>query len=204
MPERPSLRAPSIAFVVVLAIVVAACGGAVATPIPTARPTAAPTPNFHLGDDATTDEVFSGLGRAGLRMVPNSASTFDNDGTPVVAQIYATYLDWPLHVYEFRTVADLESATAKWKDEEVPGTGDPAISLVGQNILVTWGPKTPGGVPKAPDSRKNEALRDLVAALETLVGPLRSHSNVPIELASAPAASTAASPSAKPKATPAP
>lgn len=163
-----------------------------------------PDPNLHLGDDATTDEVFSGLGRAGLRMVPNSASTFDNDGTPVVAQIYATYLDWPLHLYEFRTVDDLDAATAKWKDENAPGTGDPAISLVGQNILVTWGPKTPGGVPKAPDSRKTEALRDLVAALETLVGPLRSHSNVPIELAAAPAPSSATSPSAKPKATPAP
>jgi hypothetical protein len=192
-----------VAFVA-FAILVAACGGAVATPIPTARPTAAPTPNLHLGDDATTDEVFSGLGRAGLRMVPNSASTFDNDGTPVVAQIYATYLDWPLHLYEFRSVDDLVAATAKWKDEKTPGTGDPAISLVGENILVTWGPKTPGGVPKAPDSRKAEALRDLVAALETLVGPLRSHSNVPIELAAAPTASSATSPSAEPQATPAP
>ena len=109
-------------------------------------------------------------------------------------------------MYQFRSIADLEAATIKWEDEEKPGPGDPAISLVGQNILVTWGPRLPGVTPKAPDSRKKEALQALVAALETLVGPLRAHAVIPIELSAAPTSPTpaAASPSARPKATPAP
>jgi hypothetical protein len=203
MSEDPSRRARHIAAFLALAILAAACGGAPATPIPTPRPTPAPSKDPHLGDDATTDEVFAGLGRAGLRMVPNSSSTFDNDASPVVTRIYATYLDWPLNLYEFRSIEDLDRATAKWAEEEKPGKGDPPISLVGQNILVTWGPGIPTGTPKVPDSRKIQALEDLVQALEVLVGPLRAHAVVPIELASAPG-SDAPSPSAEPAATSAP
>jgi hypothetical protein len=124
-------------------------------------------------------------------------------------RINATYVDWPFDVFQFRTPEDLAAATAKWADEDGPGKGDPPVSIVGQNILVTWGPRTTGRVPEAPDARQADALRALVAALEPLLSPLRAHAVVPIELAVAPSASepapsASAAPSKKPKATPKP
>lgn len=192
-----------------LAILVAACSSAVPSPSPTAGPTPVVTPDPHLTGAATGEQVFTGLGRAGLRMTPHSASTFDNDASPVVMRINATYVDWPLDLFQFRTPEDLAAATAKWPDEKGPGKGDPPVSIVGQNILVTWGPRTTGRAPDAPDARQAEGLRALVAALELLLSPLRAHAVVPIELAvapiaSEPAAPSSAAPSKKPKATPAP
>jgi hypothetical protein len=206
MPVSTPRRARSIAPLAALAILVAACASPAASLAPTAAPTPLVTPNPHLGDSATAQEVFTGLGRAGLRMTPNSASTFDNDAAPVITRINATYLDWPLDVFEFRTAEGLIEATRAWSGEG-PGNGDPPISLVGHNILVTWGPRTTGRKPKAPDQRQAVALDALVDAMETLLSPLRAQAVVPIELAAVSAAPTPAAsggPSVAPKATPAP
>lgn len=199
-PRRARFLAP----LTVLAILAAACSSAVPSVAPTVRPTPVVTPDPHLGDPATAQEVYNGLGRAGLRITPNSASEFTTDDVPVVMRITGTYLDWPLDVFEFRSVKDLIAATKAWKADVGPGKGDPPISLSGLNILVTWGPRTTGRKPKAPDQRQAAALEKLVEALEPLLAPLRARTVVPVELAAAPAASASTVPSGKPKATPAP
>lgn len=207
MPVTTSRHARFLASFAALAIVVAACGGAAPSPVPTAVPTPVPTPNLHLGDSATAGEVYTGLGRAGLRITPNSASTFDDASAPVVKRITATYLDWPLDLFEFRTTKDLNDATEAWKTGDGPGSGDPPISLIGLNILVTWGPRTTGRPPEPPNSRQTEALEALVEALQPLLSPLRARTVVPVELAAVPMASAptaSADPSVGPKATPAP
>lgn len=172
-----------------------------ATPVAVA-PTPLVTPNPHLADPATAQDVFNGLGRAGLRISPNTA-VGGTAGTGIVTRINATYLGWPLGLTEYRTSAALIKA-AKWKKGQAPGRGEPPVALAGYNILVTWGPWGPGSKPPVPDDRQAAALDALVTALDGLLSPLRARTIVPLQIASAPVATPPPSPSAAPKATPAP
>lgn len=197
--SRPRVVVPvTLAIVVVLA---AACASVPPSPSPTLAPTPVVTPNPHLADPATAQDVFNGLGRAGLRISPNTA-VGGASGTAIVTRINATYLGWPLDVTQFRTSADLAKA-ATWEKGEAPGRGEPPIALAGYNILVTWGPRGTGSRPPVPDDRQTAALDALVTALDRLLSPLRARTIVPIKVASAPA-SSAPGPSAAPEATPAP
>ena len=172
-----------------------------ALPISTPAPTPIVTPNPHLADPATAQDVFNGLGRAGLRMTPNTA-TAGLAGDAIVTRINATYLGWPLDVTQFRTSADLAKA-AKWEAGEAPGRGEPPFALAGANILVSWGPYGVGVKPAKPDEHKTVALEALVTALDDLLSPLRTRTIVPVEVAAAPVAPKPAG-SKAPKATAAP
>ncbi len=197
--SRPPVAVPAgLALVVLLA---AACSGPPAPPSATPAPTPVVTPNPHLGDPATAKDVFNGLGRAGLKITPNTASA-GADGAAVVTRINATYLNWPLDVTQYRTAADL-AKKAGWESGEEPGRGEPPVALAGYNILVTWGPRTTGSKPAAPDARQAEALEDLVGALDRLLSPLRTRTVVPVTVASVPS-DAESGPSVAPKATPAP
>jgi len=197
--SRPRVVAPiTLAFAVLLA---AACGGGPPSPSPTPGPTPLVTPNPHLADPTTAQDVFHGLGRAGLKITTNTASA-GAAGAAVVTRINATYLGWPLDVTQFRTSADLAKAV-KWDTGAAPGKGEPPVTLAGYNILVRWGPWQTGARPAKPDDRQAAALTALVAALDRLLSPMRTRTVVPVQVASAPA-SPAPGPSAAPKATPAP
>ena len=198
--SRPRVVVPvTLALVVILA---AACGSAVAPPSPTPAPTPVVTPNPHLADPATAQDVFNALGRAGLKITPNTA-TAGVDGAAIVTRVNATYLGWPLDVTQYRTSADLAKA-AKWVKGEAPGRGEPPVALAGYNILVTWGPWGTGKKPPVPDEQKTVALEALVAALDGLISPLSTRTIVPVKVAAAPASAEPPAPSATPKATPAP
>ncbi len=157
---------------------VTACSSAPPPPAPTPRPTPLVTPDPHLADPATVQEVFSGLGQAGLRITPNTASAGSSDG-PVVTRIFATYLGWPLEVTEFRT-SDALAKAASWAPGAAPGSGQEPIAIAGGNILVTWGPAISGANPPLPDARQAEGLVDLVDALDALLSPIRARMNVEI------------------------
>ncbi len=196
--SRPQFVVPlTFALVIILA---AACSSPPASPSPTSVPTPVVTPNPHLGDPATASDVFTGLGRAGLKITPNTAFA-GAAGAAVVTRINATYFNWPLDVTQYRTAADL-AKRAGWESGEAPGRGEPPVALAGSNILVTWGPKSTGSKPVAPDARQAAALEALVDALDSLLSPLRTRSNVPVETVAVSAA--ADGPSAAPEATPAP
>ncbi|MGP1673713.1 MAG: hypothetical protein ACTS8Z_00685 [Candidatus Limnocylindrales bacterium] len=186
-----------------LALLVAACAGAPPSPSPTAVPTPVVTPDPHLDDPATAQEVFNGLGRAGLQITPNTASTGPKDGD-VVTRIFATYLGWPLVVAEYRSSAALGKVVT-WEAGEDPGHGEHPIALAGGNVLVTWGPASSGAKPSLPDERQTMGLTDLVAALDKLLSPLRARTNTAVKI-TPPVASAPTSPATKPgpKATPAP
>jgi len=197
--SRPHGVAP---LTLVLAVyVAAACGGPPPSAAPSAAPTPLVTPNPHLADPASARDVFHALGRFGLKMTPNTAST-GGDGAVMVTRINATYLGWPLDVTQYRTSADL-AKIVKWKAGEGPGRGEPPVALAGYNILVTWGPHGVGVKPPIPDERQSAALEALVKALDRLLSPMRTRTVVPVVVAVAPA-SPSPGPSAAPKATPAP
>jgi hypothetical protein len=184
-----------------MAIAAAACGGAAPSAAPSASPTPVVTPNPHLADPATAQEVFYALGREGLKITPNTAST-GTGGAGIVTRISATYQGWPLDVTQYRTSADLAKAVV-WAAGEAPGRGEPPVALAGYNILVVWGPWTTGTKPPVPDDRKTVALEALVTALDRLVSPLRTRTIVPVQVAAI-VSTTAPGPSPAPKATPAP
>ena len=203
--SRPRVVVPVTLTIALL--LAAACSSPPPSAAPLAvAPTPVVTPNPHLADPATAQDVFNGLGREGLKISPNTA-VGGNAGSGIVTRINATYLGWPLDVTQFRTSADLVKA-AKWKSGQAPGRGEPPVALAGYNILVTWGPWGPGSKPPVPDDRQAEALDALVAALDRLLSPIRARTIVPLQIAAAPAgtapATNAPGASAASKATPAP
>lgn len=141
-------------------------------------------------------QVFTGLGKAGLRITANTA-TLGDEGGDVVRKVYATYVGWPLDVTEFRSATVL-TKRLNWPDGETPGKGEPPIALAGINILITWGPAKAGTKPGALSEGQVDALVELVDAADLLLSPLKTRTSVPVELAAppGPAASTAPSPAA--------
>jgi hypothetical protein len=198
--SRPQFVVPvTFALVVILA---AACSTPAVSPSPTPVPTPVPTVDPHLGDPASAQAVFNGLGREGLKIVTNTAEV-GAAGTAVITRINATYSGWPLEVVEYRTTADLAKTAAAWKAGQRPGNGEPPVALAGANILIRWGPWARNAKPPRPDERQTAALEALVAALDRLLSPLRSRANVPVQTVSVPLA-IEDGPSAAPEATPAP
>jgi hypothetical protein len=173
--------ARSAAALVVAAVLVAACGGAQPSAAPTAAPTPLVTPNPHLPSPATAQQVFTGLGKAGLRITANTAS-LGAEGSGVVTKIYATYLGWPLDVTQYSSTTAL-TKLIEWPAGEAPGKGEPPVALAGMNILITWGPTVSGSKPGKPDKRQSDGLRELVSALDPLLSPLRARVNVPVAFA---------------------
>jgi hypothetical protein len=197
--SRPQFVVPvTLALVVILA---AACSTPAVSPSPTPVPTPVPTVDPHLGDPASATSVFSGLSHEGLRFVTNTAEV-GAAGTAVITRISATYGGWPLQLVEYRTAADLNKA-ADWEAGQAPGKGEPPVALAGANILIRWGPWDRNTKPPRPDERQTVALDALVAAMDRLLSPLRTRSNVPVQTVSIPVAAEEG-PSAAPEATPAP
>jgi len=188
---RSHTRAARSAAALVVAVVlvaagVAACGGGPPSVAPTAAPTPLVTPNPHLPSPATAQQVFAGLDKAGLRITANTA-TLGVEGSDIVTKIYATYLGWPLDVVQFRS-SDALTRAESWEAGESPGRGEPPVTLAGSNILIVWGPTISGAAPTKPDARQSDGLKELVAALDVLLSPLKARTNVPVTV-SAPSAS---------------
>jgi hypothetical protein len=199
----PLPAARLLASLVATALLVVACGSAAPSAAPSVAPTPVVTPDVHLPDPASAQQVFIGLGRAGLKITPNTATAGPKDG-PVVTKIFATYLGWPLDVTEYRSTSAL-ARTLAWEPGAPPGRGEHPVALAGSNILITWGPTVSGQKPSKPDMRQTVGLRDLVSALDDLLAPLQARTIVAVSV-SAPIASAPTSPTttAVPEATPAP
>jgi hypothetical protein len=183
---------------VVASSVLGACGEGTPSAAPSvARATPVITPDPHLDDPTTADEVFVALAKAGLRLTANNADAGGADST-LVKRINATYLGWPLAVSQYTTTTALSKATT-WPIDHMPGQGEPPVSIVGLNILVEWGPTT-GAEPPTLDPTRLDGLRDMASTLQALLSPLRAHAVVAVpgagrtEAAQVPAASAEATP----------
>jgi len=172
-------QASSVALGAIVAVVLAACGSAPPSVAPTVRPTPIVTPDPHLPDPTTADDVYRGLGASGLRITANNA-TAGGENADLVKRINATYLGWPLNVSEFRSSQALAKGTA-WKAGEPPRQGEAPVAIAGANILVTWGPQT-GEQPAMPDERQVDGLKALLAALDRLLSPLRARTVIDVSV----------------------
>jgi hypothetical protein len=187
---------------VVLAIVAAlgvACGGNTAPSIAaaTAVPTPQVTPDPHLTEPATADQVFNALRLGHLPMSVNNATSGDPN-SPMVKRINAALDNWPLVITEYRTSAQLRSVT-KWDPTAPPGQGNPPYAFVGMNVLIEFGPVT--GLLATPDSTRQKQAMDIIALIDPLLWPLEQRAVVPIPTKTAtpistpsPAASASAAP----------
>ena len=148
-------RVRTLAAAVTIGLVAAACGGSPpsappASADPASRP--CPTPVAHLSEPVKADSIYLALLAAGLRIVPNNAST-GGPGNEPVKRINATYAGWPLAISQFSSSASLRAAT-DWKAGVRPGQGESSIAFMGLNILVECGP-TSGY--HAKDARRSTA-----------------------------------------------
>jgi hypothetical protein len=197
----------SILAVGVFAMIVVGCGPAAVASVPSLPPpTPVVTPDPHLFEPVTADQIFLALAKAKLGLVTTNAN-LGNGNPDIVKQINADIGSWPLRITQYRSSAALTRALG-WKSGEAPGRNETPYAFAGLNVLVEFGPTATAGAPKPPPAGRQEAAATIVAVLDPLLWPLAQHSVVPIpgrtaEPVATPAPSVASSarPTAKPKPT---
>lgn len=183
------------AGVVVAFMLVTACGSPPPSSAPpTVRPTPVVTPDPHLTEPATADQVFAAIRAGDLDLLVNNA-TSGGPGSAVVKRINAAIDNWPLVITEFKSAAILRGAM-DWNPAKPPGQGNPPYAFVGLNILVEFGPNT--GIVAAPDFTRQAQAVELVARLDPALWPLEQRSVIPVVIRTAPPASPGASASSAP------
>jgi hypothetical protein len=161
---------------------------------PTVQPTPVITPDPHLTEPATADQVFRAIRAGDLHLQVNNA-TIGAPDAPLVKKVNAAVGNWPLVISEYRSSGALRAAIA-WNPKKPPTQGNPPYAFVGLNILVEFGPST--GFPTAPDVARQKEAEGIVALLDPLLWPLEQRSVVPVLTRRAPSAPPSASASAKP------
>lgn len=202
---KPVAIGLGVIVVIAVGVFMVTRGGPQASATASAAPAPIVTPNPHLPSTATAQQVFNGLGHAGLKVTAHTASA-GTDNT-IVTKIFATYLGWPLDVTQFSSAHALTEAET-WTSGTPPEKGDPPVTIAGGNILIIWGPINAGRAPEPLDDRQKAGLQPLVSALEALLSPLRTRTTVPVTVIEtpppAPSASAVSSAPASSKAPPAP
>ena len=185
-------------------ILVVACGGS-ATPSPSATPLPTPviTPDPHLREPVTADQIFIAFGGAHLGIVANNANS-DTGNPAVIKLINAEIGNWPLRITQYSSSAVLDKAI-HWKAGQAPGGNEPPYSIAGLNILIQYGPIS-ARAPGAPDPTRAALAEKIVAVLDPLLWPLRQHSvvQVPTRTAEPTAQPASPKPSKAPGKTPKP
>lgn len=194
LPRHTLVRA---ALLLAGLLVAGACGGPSANSSPTPTPAPSPTPDSHLREPARADVIYSTLFERGLTLIPTNASV----GRDPERVINATYAGWPLVLLQYRTSVTRQQLDPL-KAGDAPRKGDAPFTFAGLNVVVEWGPRIDGRVPRFANSSQVESARTLAAELDRLIGPLAERSTQPVAPRLATPVPTAR-PTAKP-ATPAP
>jgi hypothetical protein len=178
-----------------LSSVAVACGSPpAASGVPASDAAATPvvTPDPHLAEPATADQVFNAIRHGSLPLSVNNA-TAGGPNSPLIKQINAQVANWPLVISEYRTSSQLRELIS-WEPGTGPRQGDPPYTWVGMNIVVKFGPTT--GIPAAPDAMRQEQAKALIGLIDPLLWPLEQRSMAPVPIKTAPpgAAAPAVSP----------
>ncbi|MEA2518826.1 MAG: hypothetical protein QOF49_906 [Chloroflexota bacterium] len=174
----------------ILGLLLVACGQAVApslSPIPAATPVVTPDP--HLAEPVTADQVFRALGAAKLGMAADKATLGGAAG--VVKVINADIGRWPLRITEYGSAAALAGAV-RWKAGAPPAASQPPFAIAGLNVLVEYGPIGGTVGPTRPDAERQALASAIVGVLDPLLWPLTQHSVVLVPARTAAPAGSAA------------
>jgi hypothetical protein len=161
-----------------MSVIAAACGSSAPPSVapPTSAPTPVITPDPHLTEPATADQIFNAIRVGKLPLSVNNATAGGPD-SPVVKQINAQVANWPLIITQYRSATALRDAL-KWDPAGGPQQGDPPYAWAGMNVLIAFGPVT--GVPAAPDASRQEQAKALVSLIDPLLWPMEQRSIAPI------------------------
>jgi hypothetical protein len=173
-----------LASLFVLSAILAACGGTPPASVapPTAQPTPVITPDPHLAEPVTADQIFTAIRVAKLPLSVNNA-TAGLPGAPIIKQINAQVANWPLVITQYRSSQVLRDAL-KWNPTVGPKQGDPPYAWVAMNILISFGPVT--GKPTAPDADRQKQAQTLIALVDPLLWPIEQKSMAPVPTKTAP------------------
>jgi hypothetical protein len=154
------------------AIAVAACGGGNGSPPPSVVATPPPTPDPHLHEPVTADQVYSILVGAKVQMnCPNA--NLGNGNPKIVKQINCNVGGWPLRITQYKSSAILTS-TLGWKAGDAPIGDEAPYNWAGLNVLIQFGPIS-ARAPSAPESSRQETAASIVAILDPLLWPIAQH-----------------------------
>ena len=192
------------------ALALAACGSATppASVSPSVAPTPVITPDPHLKEPVTADDIFRDIGRGGIKISSVNANL--GQGNPdIVKVINADIGGWPIRITQY-TSSDVLARTLVWTAGQAPGGDEAPYAFAGLNILITFGPIS-AGAPTAPEPNRAQAAASLVAILDPLLWPLAQRSVVaipsrtPVPVATpTPTPKPSAKPTPKPKPKPKP
>jgi hypothetical protein len=190
----------------VIAMLVVACGGAAASPSPSPSPRPSPSPDLHLSDPANVEVIYAALQRAGLKMSVTNASAADKEGEEPRRHYALSINGWPLHLIEYGS-ADARLKDFVFEPGSAPAAGHPPYTLAGLNIVVTFGPDHRKVVPEVPDPSFQDVAKTLGKTLDTYLGPLDQRSVTDLAIPDpsprpSPEASGKPAPSGKPSAKP--
>ena len=160
-------------MVLLASFVVVACGGQAApSEAPSAVPTPVVTPDPHLSDPVTANQIYLVLAAAKLGMTCPTASLGEGqDG--VVKQINCNVAGWPLRIVQYQSTAVLDKNLI-WGDSTPIGK-EPPYWWAALNVAVSYGPIS-DRAPSEPDSTRAQMAAQIVGILDPLLWPLRQHS----------------------------
>jgi hypothetical protein len=186
--------------VVLLAVIVVGCGPtAAASASPTPVPAPVVTPDPHLKEPVTADQIWAAIALGHMRLAANNATI--GDGT-IVKRINADLDGWTLRITAYTNAAAMQKAKT-WKAGQAPGVGEPAYAFAALNVIIEYGPTSRASAPPAPDPEHQATAAKVVALLDPLLWPIEQHSVMAIPARTVPPASPSAAPS-KPVKSPAP
>jgi hypothetical protein len=185
--------APIAALIVLTLVVVfaAGCGqsqAATATPSPVAVPLVTPDP--HLAEPVTADQIYYAIAAGKMNLRPSNATV---DQASIVKRIDSDLEGWPLRITAYRSAALLQKAKP-WKAGQAPGRGEAPYNLAALNILIEYGPISTGAGPAVPDPAHQSNAETVMQLLDPLLWPIRQHSVMTIP--ARPAAPAAPKPAA--------
>ena len=114
----------ALASLFALSAILVACGSTPPPSVapPTAQPTPVITPDPHLSEPVTADQIFTAIRVAKLPLSVNNA-TAGLPGAPIIKQINAQIANWPLVITQYRSSQVLRDAL-KWDPTAGPKQGD--------------------------------------------------------------------------------
>src|SRR4029079_16054019 len=120
------------------AVTVGACGSSTASPSASTLATPLPTPDPHLKEPVTADQLYAILAAAKLGMVANNANLGHGD-PDIVKQINGTISGWPLRITQSRSAAVMRKALG-WKSGVEPVGDEAPYAWAALNVLGAFGP----------------------------------------------------------------
>jgi hypothetical protein len=161
-----------------LALAVAGCGSSTAaSATPTPVPTPVVTPDPHLKEPVTADDVYRAIGKGGLAISAINANL--GQGNPdIVKQINANLGGWALRIVQYKS-SGVMTQSLGWQPGDAPGGDEAPFNFAALNILIEYGPMS-ARAPAVPDASRQKDAASIVTLLDPLLWPISQRSVVAI------------------------